>query len=223
MTLWTDGNSDLSVRVADLNFGAAAYVQEAARLPLSCPVLTINGTDVSVTALDSFADEITWFKLDAYPLFDQDTIGLDPEMDASREAWFVFAHRFNVVSRMVVSSGDGVDEAAVESLARRMQASLADAPTEGQGSVSPPEDPPTFEAGVFPEVTFMTDAECRNGGLVEAGGATWRTNENAPTQWEGQEIAGRLEVDGGDGVFISADGARLAMTTGFVQSSCTLW
>lgn len=178
---------------------------------------------MSVTALDPFTDEIAWFKLSAYPRFDQATTGLDPEMDTSREAWVVFTHRFNVVSRLVVSGGDGINNAVVESLARRMQASLEGAPTEGAGSLSPPEGPPTFEAGVFHDVTFETDADCRNAGRIQAGGVTWRTNENAPVQWEGHEIQGRLEVDGSEAIFASVDGFRISMTTGPVQASCSIW
>ncbi len=222
-TLWVSGVAELSMRVADLNFGAAAYVAEAARLPESCPELTLDGTVVSVTALDSFSDEITWFKLDAYPRFDQATIGLDPEMDTGREAWVAFAHRFNVVSRLVVSSGEGVNEDIVEALARRVIASLEGAPTEGAGPLSPPEGPPMFEAGVFPDVTFSADAGCRNAGRVEIDGTRWATNENAPTEWQGREIPGRLEVDGSEAVFVSADGFRISMTTGGVQASCSMW
>lgn len=37
MTLWEGTNADLSLRVADLNFGAAAYVEEAVRLSACAP------------------------------------------------------------------------------------------------------------------------------------------------------------------------------------------
>ncbi len=81
-----------------------------------------------------------------------------------------------------------------------------------------------FEAGVFPDVTFsLADQECRNAGRVEVDGTSWATNDDAPRERQGREIPGKLEADGSEAVFVSADGVRIAMTTGPVQASCSLW
>lgn len=224
-TAWVTGEAELTHRVTSLSWTAASYVELAEKLPDLCTRALIADESVTFDRIEPFSQEaVEGFTISAYPRFSEANVGQDPSLDPDHSAWLVYVVRDNVVSRLAISSAGGVDRAEVERLTSIMIEQLESAPYDLVGPVDPPEGPPSFEPQIFENVSFsLGSPECSDSGEVQAGGAGWRTNDSAPPEWRNRNVVGDLSVDGTSGTFTSEDGSTMAMTTGFVQASCSMW
>ena len=90
--------------------------------------------------------------------------------------------------------------------------------------------PSLLASGTEMNVELTLYSECRNGGGVEAGGASWAIVDAAPFEWVGRaSILGDLEMNGTTATFTSygdedtPEAFSVNLTTGATNASCATW